>query len=240
MNTFPFYLGNLRDLKIGDEVTTLDENGKVASRVLVVHSLPEWGVRVCRPGDTTARGYWKHENGGGAPYAMHDQSVMRFYYSANPEHIAKAKANARAEKESAEAKKRAFQDVFDLARPVGEALGDGWEEGESFGEGYQRTSAAHALAEKLTPEQIRTLAGWLGVGPLDPAEPGQASGESVNLAHLAELRRQNAALLEQVAELSALARDIPWKLAAARLDAREGKPTQYDYARAEKALRVRV
>ena len=62
----------------------------------------------------------------------------------------------------------------------------------------------------------------------------------MNDTHIAELRRQNAALLEQVTELSAIVREIPAKLTAARLDGREGKPTQYDYARAGRALAVRV
>ena len=128
----------------------------MASRVLIVHTVEDWRVLVRRPDKTTSIGAWLTKNGGGAPYAMHDQDRMRLYYSANPEHIKQAKANARAAAIAEEAKKAAFAAQLALAKPIGEALGDGWDSDSDEGS-YYRGSAAHELAEKLTPERCGAL-----------------------------------------------------------------------------------
>ncbi len=159
MNPPPFDLGNLAALKLGDEVTTITREGQIGSTVFLVHAIDGERVRVRRPEKANATGSWLIRNGGGCPYAMHDQTVMRYYYSANPAHIAQARANAEAERIAEETKAAAHAAMMDLARPVGLELGDAWESEE----GYQRETAADTLATRLTPEQIRTLAGWLGV-----------------------------------------------------------------------------
>lgn len=130
----PFDLGNLAAVKVGDEVTTLDENGKPASRILIVHTVEDWRVLVRRPDKTVSIGVWLTKNGGGCPYAMHDQNVMRFYYSVNPEHIAQAKRNAKAAHAAEEARKAAFEAQMVIARPIGLELGDGeqYDNGEPF------------------------------------------------------------------------------------------------------------
>lgn len=156
---------HLSAVKVGDEVVTISraDNGglSVGSRVFRVSAIESWRVLIRRE-DGKTHGAWQIKNGGGCPYAMHPQHVMRFYYSANPEHIARARRQAK-EQEAAEiARKAAFEAQMVLARPIGEALGDEWDSGGDY-EGFQRESAAQALAEKLTPEQMRTLAGWLGV-----------------------------------------------------------------------------
>lgn len=157
----PFDLGNLSAVKVGDEVTTLDEQGHPSSRILIVHLIESWRVLVRHPDRPVSCGHWLTKNKGGAPYAMHDQNVMRFYYSANPEHIACAKANAAAALTEEQARKAAFALVLEQARPIGEALGDGWQNGSNGGDDYYSTGIAQTLAECLTPEQIATLAGWL-------------------------------------------------------------------------------
>lgn len=167
MNTpTPPDLGNLSALKVGDEVTTIKHEGgawRVASRVLLVHSITADAVRVRATHSPTPSGYWYHRNAGGCAYAMHDPKVMRFYYSANPEHIAQAKANAQAERAEDEAKQTARAAQMALARPIGNELGDG-DHYYSDGQHYDSETAAETLADKLTAEQLRTLAGWLGVG----------------------------------------------------------------------------
>ncbi len=157
-------LGDLAAVKVGDEVTTVQahENGglSIGSSVFLVRALEGWRVLVRRT-DGKTHGGWQTKNGGGCPYAMHPAHVMRYYYSANPEHIAQAKRNAREARAAEEARKAAFAVRMEHARAVGEALGDGWHEDE-HGE-CQSTSIARTLAEQLTPEQVDTLAGWLGV-----------------------------------------------------------------------------
>lgn len=155
----PFDLGNLAAVKVGDEVTTLDENGAPGCGVHIVREVTPDLVRV-RRSDGKTFGAWYIKNGGGCPYAMHDQNVMRFYYSANPEHIARAKRNAKAAHAAEETRKAAFAALLALAKPLGEELGDGWDTEEGY-----RSTAAHTLAERLTAEQMATLAGWLGVKP---------------------------------------------------------------------------
>ena len=153
---------HLENVKVGDEVVTISRtsNGglSVGSRVFVVREIESWRVLLNNEnGDS--RGAWQTKNGGGCPYAMHPQHVMRYYYSANPEHIATARRQA-AEQEAAEiARKAAFEVQMALARPLGDELGDEWDSEE----GYRRETAAQTLAERLTPEQMRTLAEWLGV-----------------------------------------------------------------------------
>ena len=64
--------------------------------------------------------------------------------------------------------------------------------------------------------------------------------EEVRDATLAEVTRQRNALASQVANLSAIVRSIPSVIASARLDAKEGKQTKYDYRKAARALAIRV
>lgn len=154
---------HLENVKVGDEIVTIKraENGgglSVGSRVFYVREIENWRV-LLRGDEHKTHGAWQVKNGGGCPYAMHPQNVMRFYYSANPAHVAEARRKARAIKEAEEARKAAFDAQMTLARPLGDELGDGWDSDE----GYRRETAAQTLAEKLTPDQMRTLAGWLGV-----------------------------------------------------------------------------
>lgn len=66
-------------------------------------------------------------------------------------------------KQQREEEAQKWRAQMELARPIGEALGDGWKYDDHACDEYKREEAAHALAEKLTPDQMRTLAGWLGV-----------------------------------------------------------------------------
>ncbi len=152
---------NLDEIKVGDEVVTLTLDGclSINSTVYLVHSIESDRVRVRRPDKTNSTHSWLTKNKGGCPWAMHDQNVMRFWYSANPAHIAIAKAHAVREKAAKEEAERAHQVLLDLARPIGQELGDGWDSEE----GYQRETAAQTLASNLTPEQMATLKGWLKI-----------------------------------------------------------------------------
>ncbi len=152
----PFDLGNLFAVKVGDEMAALDAAGRVGSSVLLVRAIHAWGVQVRLPDSPHVIGSWRHENGGGYPWAMHDQNVMRGYFSANPVHIAQAKANAEAARIEREAKAAAFETQMVLARPIGLELGD--RDADSDG-------IAQELANRLTPEQLATLAGWLHLTP---------------------------------------------------------------------------
>lgn len=155
---------HLENVKVGDEIVTIQraKNGggglSVGSRVFRIYLIDNCRVQICNE-KSERFGAWLIKNGGGCPWGMHPQNVMRFYYSANPDHVATAKWQARAEKETEEARKAAFKVQMALARPLGDELGDGWDSEE----GYRRETAAQTLAEKLTPDQMRTLAGWLGV-----------------------------------------------------------------------------
>jgi len=61
----------------------------------------------------------------------------------------------------------------------------------------------------------------------------------ISQAHIDELKRQNTALLSQVKDLTALVHEIPGIIVRARLDAKEGAQTKYNYARAYKACAIR-
>lgn len=63
-----------------------------------------------------------------------------------------------------------------------------------------------------------------------------ADPKTVEEAHIAELTRQRDALLTKVGLLSAIVREVPNMIVAARMDERHGKQTHYDYNRAHRAL----
>jgi len=157
---------HLDGIKVGDEIVSISRapNGglQVVSRVFRVSAIENWRV-IIRNEDGKTHGAWQTKNSGGCAYAMHPQHVMRYYYSANPEHIARTRRQIRTEKEKAEAMKAAFDAQMVIARPIGATLGDGWESGSNGGDDFYSERAALELASRLTPDQMRTLAGWLGV-----------------------------------------------------------------------------
>ena len=59
-------------------------------------------------------------------------------------------------------------------------------------------------------------------------------------AHMAELKRQNKILSTQVIEMRKLIETFPSQLISARLDARAGTKTKYNYRAAAKACEIRV
>lgn len=62
--------------------------------------------------------------------------------------------------------------------------------------------------------------------------------ELIMAAHIEELRKQNAALLAQVERLSAIVQKVPAMILDARLDAKRGRATNYDYNAHFDALNV--
>lgn len=157
----------LEGVKVGDEIVSIfrAENGggfSVTPHVFHVHAHEGWRV-ILRNEKGKTHGAWQTKNGGGCPWAMHGQHIMRYYYSANPAHVAQARRDARAIKAAEETRKAAFEAQMVIARPIGEALGDGWQSGSNGEDDFQSSTAAQTLAERLTPEQMRTLAGWLGM-----------------------------------------------------------------------------
>ena len=60
--------------------------------------------------------------------------------------------------------------------------------------------------------------------------------DAIENAHIAELKKQRDALLKKVSLLSTIVRRVPSIIVSARLDARDGKPTKYDYTGHSKAL----
>ena len=155
----PFDLGDIANVKVGDFVAIITREGEIKPHIFVVAGVTDWRVLVRRPGETKTAGAWLVKNGGGCPLAMHDQSVMRYYYTANPEHIARARERIIEVRAAEEKRKADHAAKMKLYRPVGLELGDGWNEEDDC----RYEPAAQTLAERLTEEQLRTLAGWLGV-----------------------------------------------------------------------------
>lgn len=154
-------LGDLNALQVGSEVVMVrptDKGLEVGSRVYLIHKLESGRVLVRHPDRAISAGGWQTKNHGGTR-GMYGPV---FYYSANPEHIAQAKErNAAIEAE--QVRQQAGRNVLlALARPIGLELGDG-ERCDSYGEPYDCDDAAQMLADKLTADQLKTLAGWLGV-----------------------------------------------------------------------------
>jgi len=53
--------------------------------------------------------------------------------------------------------------------------------------------------------------------------------ETVSDAHLREITRQRDLLIAQVISMRSFIDTVPAQIVSARLDAKEGKPTKYDY-----------
>jgi hypothetical protein len=61
---------------------------------------------------------------------------------------------------------------------------------------------------------------------------------SVTEAHLAMVRKERDELLRRAKEMQAFIHTVPGLIASARLDAKEGKLTRFDYALTGKLLRT--
>ena len=83
-----------------------------------------------------------------------------FYYSANPVHIQLAKKKIIDAKRREEKIKEKRDAKMEIARPIGEILGDG-DAFDSDGDAYQSSQIAQELAGRLTTRQLRLLSGWL-------------------------------------------------------------------------------
>lgn len=82
-----------------------------------------------------------------------------FYYSANPEHLRKAKAAHKKAKQKREKLKIERDAVLALAAPITHAIyGD-----KNDSEDYAPDVFTEGLAYKLTTEQLKTLRGWLNI-----------------------------------------------------------------------------
>lgn len=156
-------LGNLSALKIGDEVATVEptENGvRVCAGVHIVHLIEPWRVLVRRPDRTVSGGGFKPETGKCFPGIYPNP----YFYSANPEHIARGKQLAAEKQAAKQAQEEAFAALVALALPVAGQLVNPDDQTDS--DGYKHNDAqdlAETLADRLTPEQIATLGGWLGI-----------------------------------------------------------------------------
>lgn len=64
----------------------------------------------------------------------------------------------------------------------------------------------------------------------------QAVSEAAQAASIDMLTAERDRLTKQVELLSALVKEIPQIITSARLDAKQGIATKYDYARAKRAL----
>lgn len=159
-------LGPIESVEIGSKVALLAPNKQgdgieIATTVYSVTEITERLVRVRATGGDRGCGHWLRKNGGGFPYAMHSERIMRGYFSANPEHIAAARRRAKEEAEEAKRQREERARLLEFAKPLGEALGDVWAEWDD-NQGYC-DGVAQILIDKLTPEQMKMLAGWMGV-----------------------------------------------------------------------------
>lgn len=149
-------VGDIVNVKVGDEVAVWHTHaGKMDldSRVGKVTEIKDGLVRVGKLGHF----YLKY--GGAALYFM---GYGGYFHSVNPEHIATAKALAIKEQEEERRKVEAREALMRKAYPIGEALGDGTQY-DGDGQAFDSYTVAENLADKLTPEQLDTLAGWLGI-----------------------------------------------------------------------------
>ena len=72
----------------------------------------------------------------------------------------------------------------------------------------------------------------------DYVDEDERMNESIMQSHIEELQKQNAALLAQVGRLSEIVQSVPQIILSARLDAKEGGETTYDYSAHNAALAV--
>jgi len=148
-------LGDIANVKVGDEVAVWHTHtGEMILKSFVGK------VKDIKDGLARVNGGWFYlKHNGAAKYAMLD---VWYYYTVNPEHIATAKKLAIEEREEQRRKNEARETLMCKAYPIGESLGDGTQYG-SDGEAFDSYTVAENLADKLTLEQLDTLAGWLGI-----------------------------------------------------------------------------
>ena len=157
---------NLSDLKVGDEITTIHVKG---GRIEYgpIRTIKAWDERFKRwrltAVDPAKIGTFLPPDGCGFYFMQKKETPPGFYYSANPEHLKKAKASAR----KAELKRRRDAEEkmrrINLAAPIGEILkttysDDGlWQDTSDY--------VTETLIGYLTDEQILTLRSWMGIRP---------------------------------------------------------------------------
>lgn len=156
---------NLENLKIGDEITTITpyRNG---FKYGWVYNITEWSNAHkrwrFRYADNKKDAGWFPLTGHGY-YFMSNRNTPDYYYSANPEHIKKAKAKAKKakidnDKAAAEKKRR-----MELALPIGDYLKTEYYDSEECYHLDTTSDIAESLVSKLSDDQIITLKGWLGL-----------------------------------------------------------------------------
>lgn len=157
----------LENLKPGDEITTITRKGCRLEygpiRVITERDdrFKRW--RYSRPGAPHKNIGVVPDNGEGFMFMQRRDSPPAFYYSANPEHIRKAKIRAKrirakTEKTAAEKARR-----MALAHPIGELLKTEYYDRE---ENYRLDSAndiAETIIGLLSDTQISTLKEWLNL-----------------------------------------------------------------------------
>lgn len=150
-------LGNIAGVKVGDELAMIhNRSGKreVSSRIIRVREVTSDGIIRCGKAGV----FWLKYDGATRyfmNYGVH-------FYSANPAHIAEAKEKAETAERERIARETECKRKMKICLPIGEILGDG-SRYDSDGCFYETNDAAEKLAEKLSDEQLKQLAEWLGV-----------------------------------------------------------------------------
>ena len=150
-------LGAISSVKPGDQLAVIHTyTGKrvVSSVLATVTEIKTDGFVRCGKCD----GFYLKNLG--ATYYFMQRGLL--FFSVNPEHIAEAKETARKVSEETRIKAEALARKTRFSAPIGALLGDG-ERRDSDGDIWISSDAADVLTEKLTAEQLETLAGWLGV-----------------------------------------------------------------------------
>jgi hypothetical protein len=150
--------GNIAGVKVGDEVVSLRAVGQSYQvyKLYRVYKLEGWRVLVSHLDKAVSCGAWQTKDGGRCRMSMGDEY---YYYSVNPAHIVAVKRRLKAQKIRQQRREDARAALMLLARPIGLELGDEW----SSEDGCLRESAAYAIADKLTVEQMALLSGWLNL-----------------------------------------------------------------------------
>ncbi len=146
--TTPLDLGNIAKIGLDEEVVSVELKGRrlVIGPVRIVYRIDENRVLIRRPGGSTVGGF--QPNGKSFP-GIYPNDI---WFSANPKHIERSKKQAIAAQLKIDIAKRKREALIARAMPIAELL--------AYDESRE---VAESLAQRLSTDQLKTLAEWLGL-----------------------------------------------------------------------------
>lgn len=148
---------NLENLKVGDEVVTIHPKDNSYGRI---SKIKEWqeGFKRFLLVSIEGKSVGAMPKDGAGYYFMSKREKPDFYYSANPEHIKKAKAIHKKANAEYERRKKREKKLFDQKKKLLDPILESYHDNE---ECYSFEFLSMDDLQKLSPQQIKTLVTWI-------------------------------------------------------------------------------